>query len=140
MFYSRISIRGLYDFTCDHAECNAHILRYLKAAIESKKRVWAEDMIKLLLEAKEEVEDNNGKPLGKSAVLKIRRRYDKILERGGREFLKDESPDYNGESLKQPDNLPPQRQVQQSRPSADGQKNRSKNYAGAIEGTSSLMI
>lgn len=82
-------LTGLYDFTCTHAECNAHILRYLKAAIESKGRKWAQDMIELLLEAK-----NGGN------VDEIFRRYDEILKQGRREFLKDENPDYNGEDMK----------------------------------------
>jgi transposase len=91
---------GLYAFTCSHAECNAHVLRYLKAAIESKKRRWAEAMIKLLLEAKAAVEATDGKPLGGKAFGKISHQYDKILEQGRKEFLQDESPDYNGEDMK----------------------------------------
>ena len=90
---------GLYGFTCDHAECNAHILRYLKAVIEKKKRIWAQDMIKLLLEAKTAVESSD-KPLHHATVGKFSRRYDKILERGRQEFLKSETPDYNGDDMK----------------------------------------
>jgi len=82
-------LKGLYDFACNHSECNAHILRYLKAAAESKGRVWAQDMIKLLLEAKGGKEKNG-----------VFNRYDEILEQGRQEFLKDESPDYNGEDMK----------------------------------------
>lgn len=93
-------LRGLYDFTCDHAECNAHILRYLKASVESKKRQWAQEMIKLLLDAKTAVEENGGKPLDDDSVLKISHRYDKILQQGSKEFLQDELPDYNGEDMK----------------------------------------
>ena len=80
---------GLYDFTCDHAECNAHILRYLKAAVQSKERKWAQDMIKLLLEAK----DGDGKS-------DIPGKYDEIIKAGQKEFLKDEEPDYNGDDMK----------------------------------------
>jgi len=90
---------GLYDFLCAHSECNAHILRYLKAAIEKKKRVWAEGMIKLLLEAKKAVCERN-KPLHHATIRKFHRRYDEILKRGREEFLKSESPDYNGEDMK----------------------------------------
>jgi regulator of replication initiation timing/transposase len=90
---------GLYDFLCTHSECNAHVLRYLKAAIEKKKRVWAEDMIKLLLEAKTAV-DGSAKPLHNATVRKFHRRYDEVLKRGREEFLKSESPDYNGEDMK----------------------------------------
>ena len=93
-------LRGLYDFLCNHVECNTHILRYLKAEIESKKRKWAQEMIMLLLDAKAAVERNAGKPLDADAALKIRLRYDKILQQGSKEFLNDESPDYNGEDMK----------------------------------------
>jgi len=93
-------LRGLYAFTCNHAECNAHVLRYLKAAIEGKKRKWAENMIKLLLEAKAEVLVNGGNPPDSKVVGKIFRRYEKILEQGRAEFLQDELPDYNGEDMK----------------------------------------
>lgn len=82
-------LRGLYDFSCSHAECNAHILRYLKAAVESKNRKWAEEMIKLLLDAKS----------GGNANW-IFKRYDAILKEGLKEFLQDESPDYNGDDMK----------------------------------------
>ena len=82
-------LKALYDFTCAHSECNAHILRYLKAAVEGKGRLRARDMIKLLLEAKD------GKEKGK-----VLSRYDEILEQGRQEFLEDEMPDYNGEDMK----------------------------------------
>jgi len=90
---------GLYAFLCTHAECNAHILRYLKAAIEKKKRVWAEDMINLLLEAKKAAEKSD-KPLHHATVRKFQRRYDEILKQGKQEFLESESPNYNGEDMK----------------------------------------
>ena len=92
-------LKGLYSFACDHAECNAHILRYLKAAIENKKRCWAQDMITLMLEAKATVESSDT-PLGNAVIKKFRSRYDKVLEQGRKEFLKDEAPDYNGEDMK----------------------------------------
>jgi len=82
-------LKGLYDFKCAHAECNAHILRYLKAAVESKGRKWAQDMLDLLLWAKSGGEIN-----------KVFKRYDKILKAGQKEFLKDEAPDYNGDDMK----------------------------------------
>jgi len=92
-------LKGLYSFTCVHAECNAHILRYLKSTIEKKKRKWAEDMIKLLLEAKAVVEGSN-KPIKNALIKKYQRRYDEILEQGSEEFLKSESLDNNGEDMK----------------------------------------
>ena len=93
-------LKGLYDFTCDHAECNAHILRYLKAAIENKNRKWAEDMILLLLDAKALVAGCHGKPPDPHEILKFHQHYDEILEQGRLEFLRDQSPDYNGEDMK----------------------------------------
>ena len=82
-------LKALYAFLCIHSECNAHILRYLAAAIENKKRKWAANMIKLLLDAKDGGEANE-----------IFRRYDEILEQGRQEFLQDEGADYNGEDMK----------------------------------------
>lgn len=38
----------LYDFGIDHAECNAHIIRYLKKTIEDTNHTWAKDMLELL--------------------------------------------------------------------------------------------
>jgi len=93
-------LRGLYDFTCDHAECNAHILRYLKASIESKNRKWAQNMIELLLHAKTVVAHCDGKPPPSYQIQKIHQQYNEILERAFLEFLRSESPDYNGEDMK----------------------------------------
>ncbi len=90
-------LKGLYEFTCMHAECNAHILRYLKAATENKKRKWAREMIELLLEAKSTLKGGVPPP---SVVTEYNRRYDEILEGGRAEFLKDESPNYNGDDMK----------------------------------------
>lgn len=38
----------LYNFGIDHAECNAHILRYLQKTIEETKSTWAKEMMKFL--------------------------------------------------------------------------------------------
>lgn len=92
-------LRGLYEFTCAHAECNAHILRYLKAVIESKERKWAQEMIKLLLVIKKAVEPG-APPLEQEDIQAYHRRYNEILEVGQGEFLQDESPNYNGDDMK----------------------------------------
>jgi len=42
--------RVQYNFGTDHAECNAHILRYLQAAEDFTKHSWAIDMAKFLKE------------------------------------------------------------------------------------------
>ena len=56
-------------------------------------------MITLLLEAKTAVESRDN-PLHHATIGKFSRRYDEILEQGRQEFLKSESPDYNGEDMK----------------------------------------
>lgn len=42
--------RVQYNFGTNHAECNAHILRYLKAVDDFTKHTWAKDMTRLLQE------------------------------------------------------------------------------------------
>jgi len=91
------NLKSLYHFTCTHAECNAHILRYLKGIIESKERKWAKDMIDFLLDAKAAVEE---KSLNPAEILDFHKRYDEILESGRIEGLRDEKPDYHGDDMK----------------------------------------
>jgi hypothetical protein len=91
------NLKSLYHFTCTHAECNAHILRYLKGAVEISSRRWSKKMIDFLLEAKTAVKENNLTP---HEILEYHRRYDEILEYGSLEFLRDEKPDYHGDDMK----------------------------------------
>jgi transposase len=72
----------------------------LKAAVDSKSRKWAEEMISLLLYAKALVSSCGGKPPDPLAIRKIHQQYDDILESGRLEFLRNESPDYNGDDMK----------------------------------------
>jgi len=78
---------SLYEFACTHAECNAHILRYLKAAIETQKRKWAQAMIELLLEAKSLSQPTPAQ------IADIQARYDEIIKDGIFEFNPDDDPD-----------------------------------------------
>jgi len=57
-------------------------------------------MIELLLHAKTVVAHCDGKPPPSYQIQKIQQQYDEILEQGRLEFLRDESPDYNGEDMK----------------------------------------
>jgi len=100
-------LTGLYSFNCTHAECNAHILRYLKSAAEDKKRAWATKMIELLVEANNFVKECKASGaaattlnLNEDKIDEYKRRYDKILESGRLEFLQSEEKDYNGEDMK----------------------------------------
>lgn len=72
-----------------HAECNAHILRYLKSVLEILGHEWAKDMTELLIEA------NNLKKahikadkdaLDASASDNISRRYDECLAAGKKQY------------------------------------------------------
>jgi transposase len=94
---------GLYDFTCGHAECNAHILRYLKSAVETQKRVWAIAMIEFLVDANNKVKEhkvNNRTAFDDGVLAEYYARYDEILEQGRFEFFQSEKMDYNGEDMK----------------------------------------
>lgn len=98
-------LKGLYNFTCEHAECNAHILRYLKAAIESKNRNWAKEMIEFLVNANNEIKElKSVSVLGfdKDSIQNYINRYDGILENGQDEFKNDHSKtkNYNGDDMK----------------------------------------
>lgn len=42
---------ALYHFGTDHAECNVHLIRYLKKNTEETKHKWSDQMISLLCEA-----------------------------------------------------------------------------------------
>jgi transposase-like protein len=94
---------GLYSFTCEHAECNAHILRYLKSAVETYKRAWAVAMIAFLVAAHNAVKEhkaNNRMALDADALAEYQARYDEILEQGRLEFFQGEQQDYNGDDMK----------------------------------------
>lgn len=45
---------ALYHFGSDHAECNVHILRYLRKNSEETKNRWSDEMISLLCEMNKE--------------------------------------------------------------------------------------
>ena len=64
------NLKSLYHFDCIHAECNAHILRYLKGIIETKDRKWAKDMIDFLMKAKTAVQSALSSP----EILEFHRR------------------------------------------------------------------
>jgi len=96
-------LKGLYSFTCGHAECNAHILRYLKSAAETNKCVWASAMIALLVDANNTVKDHKAKnipALDDALLAEYHARYDEILEQGRLEFFQGGKKDYNSEDMK----------------------------------------
>jgi regulator of replication initiation timing/transposase len=96
-------LKGLYSFTCEHAECNAHILRYLKSVVETNKRAWAAAMIEFLTNANNMVKEHkarNQAALDDAVLSECCALYSEILEQGRIEFFQDEKKDYNGEDMK----------------------------------------
>lgn len=98
-------LNGLFSFNCKHAECNAHILRYLKSAIENEKREWAEDMIKFFVEANNIIKDLKSNSIlcfSQADMQSYFHRYDEILLSGQQGFYLDQSKNknYNGDDMK----------------------------------------
>jgi len=96
-------LKGLYSFNCAHAECNAHILRYLKSIVETYKRAWAVQMIAFLTNANNLVKEHkarNSPALDAGTLAEYRAHYDQILEQGRLEFFQGTKKDYNGEDMK----------------------------------------
>jgi len=80
---------------CEHQECNAHILRYLKGAKELRKRKFAESMIELLVKAhRETLVSGQKKSLPSERISYYEKEYDRILDAGLKESLhhKEDSP------------------------------------------------
>lgn len=72
-----------------HAECNQHILRYLKAVIEIQDRPWAKKMTEFLLDAKKLKNEriaSGGNALTPEELDGQGQKYIAILDEGGREY------------------------------------------------------
>ena len=72
-----------------HAECNAHILRYLEAVIKIQQHAWAQEMAAFLrsaLHSKKELLAAGGTSFSQEQVQEFRRRYSEILGRGDAEY------------------------------------------------------
>ena len=67
-----------------HAMCNAHILRELNAVVELEKQSWANNMKKLLVDIKREVDItfNKANNILPEKIINFEIQYDKILELG----------------------------------------------------------
>jgi hypothetical protein len=79
-------LKGLYSWDCGHAECNAHLLRYLKSVIENEPEyaAYAEEMLKLLVDAndkRKEAKDRNEIGFEEETVKEYDTRYDDIMKR-----------------------------------------------------------
>ena len=69
---------------CQHALCNAHILRDLLFIVEQYEQNWAEKMVQLLLDIKAEVEVTpaDQMSLPPERLIHFDQRYDKLISQG----------------------------------------------------------
>lgn len=82
--------KAYYGYTLmTHAECNAHILRYLKAVIEIIKHPWATDLAELFRDAnklKKYYLSMGRYSMEENELNSISARYDEILEAGKAQY------------------------------------------------------
>ena len=92
---------------CDHALCNAHILRELNGISELEKQKWAEPMKNLLIEIKKEVDStwNTANALTLDKIEAFEKRYDQILEDGFKEDYIANSKLYSEKKVKKSTSL-----------------------------------
>lgn len=77
--------KSYFKYTdCNHALCNAHLLRELNGIIENNKQLWAEQMKSLLVTIKRSV-DTAGGSLTPTEAAEYEFRYDEILDLGDKE-------------------------------------------------------
>jgi hypothetical protein len=83
--YTGVSVHDRWssydDYDCEHALCNAHLLRDLKGLVENDNKKWAERMISFLVEAKEMKE---AEKISKRTMEKLLHQYDVIVAYGKR--------------------------------------------------------
>lgn len=88
--YKGIAVHDFYrsylKVDCQHALCNAHLIRELKAVLEREPdQTWAKSLIRLLVTAKNMVQiaSGNGKTaLSTIALVRIEAKYDLLLANG----------------------------------------------------------
>lgn len=92
---------------CNHALCNAHILRELNAILELEKQNWAEPMKKLLVEIKKEVDlsYNIANALTLDKIEAFEKRYAQILEDGFKEDYIANSKEYSEKKVRKSTSL-----------------------------------
>jgi transposase len=79
--------KSYQDYECEHAYCNAHLLRELLFLFEERSQQWAEKMIRLLVSTKKAVDryrERSQNCLSKYLLKKIEHEYDHIIRAGFR--------------------------------------------------------
>ena len=83
-------LKSYYGYThLSHAECNVHILRYLKAVAEIMKHPWAKDLADLLVKAndrKKELLESDIAEMKDEELSEIRERFIAIIDQGQQEY------------------------------------------------------
>lgn len=84
--------RVQYNFGTKHAECNAHILRYLKGVEDFTNHVWSKDMTKLLqeiLHQKNLLIAEGIDCFDVNSLVMYVKRYDEILNQSNKQYQSD---------------------------------------------------
>ena len=90
----------IYNYGKRHAECNVHLLRYLKGNTENTKHEWSSELTSLLCELntlRKEMIEKGEMCFSTEILIENSKRYDEILEKGYQEnkllnskYLKDD--------------------------------------------------
>ena len=76
---------ALYHFGTDHAECNVHLVRYLRKNTEDTKHTWSDQMIALLCRVNEErnaLKARGELHFSESEIGAYEKEYDDLIARG----------------------------------------------------------
>jgi len=88
--------KSYYNYTlCEHALCNAHILRELNGITDNFSQAWPDKMKTLLVDIKQSVEAAGG-ALSLPETIDYEARYDKILELAEKENPVKDAPKRRG--------------------------------------------
>lgn len=82
---------ALYHFGTDHAECNVHIIRYLRKNTEETGNKWSNDMISLLNDmnkARKKLIEQGVSSFSEEDIKKYEETYRNIIKKGRRENKK----------------------------------------------------
>lgn len=101
--------KSYYRYGCEHALCNAHILRELIFIKERFEQDWAQDLIDLLLkmkQAKQKALLQSKEGLSQATLKKYRKAYNDIIQRGLADNPLSNSPPVKGKRGRKPKSKP----------------------------------